>query len=96
MRDRKHVFPHLKGQTFEQCWIRAEDFSEVYPKNRIGGDVGSLLVEAAMDEDVVFDHDANVPKSVDVGQLVPIRRISIVDVQRHRFSHLVASAPDDH
>ena len=49
-----------------------------------------------MDVDVVLDHKADMPKAVDIGQLVPIRRISIVDIEGHGLADLVAPAADYH
>lgn len=45
---------------------------------------------------IVFDHEADMPETIDVRQFVPIWGISIIDVERHRFAYLVASASDDH
>lgn len=42
----------------------------------------------------MLDHEAGVSEAVDVGQLVPIRGISVIDVQRHRLADLVVSPSD--
>ena len=37
----------------------------------------------------MLDHEAGVSKAIDVWQFIPIRRISVIDIQRHRLAHLV-------
>lgn len=83
MRSRKHILPHLKGQTLIQCRIGMEGLIKVDLQNRVSRNIGCLLVESTMDEDIVLDHEADVSEAVDVGQFVPIGGVGVVDVEGH-------------
>jgi len=96
MCDCEHIFAHFESQTLKKRRIGAEYFVEIYPQNGVSWYIGRLLVKPSMDINIVLNHEANVPKAVDVGQLVPIRGISVIDVQGHGFAHLVAPTPDYH
>lgn len=77
------IFAKLKGQSFEQSWLRVEEFIKIDSEDGRRGNIGCLLIESSMDEDIVLDHETDMSEPINVRQFVPIRRVSIVDVQRH-------------
>ena len=72
MRDCEYVLTHFKCETFEEWGVGAKYFVKVDFKDRVRGYIGCLLVEASVDEDVLLDHETNMPESIDVWQFVPI------------------------
>lgn len=66
-----------------------KNFVQIKFYDRICGDIRSLLIEATVDVDTVLYHEGYMSETVNIRQFVPIRRISIIDIQRHRLSYLV-------
>ena len=96
MRDCEHILAHLKSQALIQSRVRVEGLIEVDLQNRVSGNIGCLLIKSTMYVHIVFDHEADVSETINVRQFVPIWGIGIIDVERHGFAYLVATASDDH
>lgn len=92
----KYILAHFKSQSFKKCRIWAESFVEIDFEDGVSWNIWSLLIKPAMDENIVLNHEANMPKPIDIGQFVPIWRICVIDIERHRLSYLIASASDYH
>ena len=44
-----------------------------------------------MNINIVFDHKASMPESINVWKFIPIWRVSIVNIERNRLSYLIVS-----
>lgn len=94
MVDSKNIFSQLISQTLIEWCVGTESFIEVEFESWLSGNIGSLLVETAVNEDIVLNHETGVSEAIDVWQFVPIRRISVIDIQRHRLADLVVPSPN--
>lgn len=72
MRDCEHILAHLKSQALIQSRVRVEGLIEVDLQNRVSGNIGCLLIKSTMYVHIVFDHEADVSETINVGQFVPI------------------------
>jgi hypothetical protein len=73
MRDSEYILTHLESQSLIQRRVRTEYLIKIDFEDRVSGNVRSLLVKSSMNVDVMLYHEADMSKSIDVGQFVPIR-----------------------
>lgn len=41
-------------------------------------------------------HEADMSETIDIWQFIPIRRVSVIDVQWHRLTDLITTTSYDH
>ena len=83
---------NLLKETIEAC----EQLLSVDLANLAKRNVRNFVFKATMHIDVVVRGPARMTEALHRVELVPLRRFSVVDFERHNLTDLVGSATDDH
>ena len=88
------LLARAEHERLHQHVLGLEDARQVHAQHHVRGHVGRVLVEAAVDVEVVLDRHRGVPEALDGRELVPVRALRVVDLEGQHLAHLVAAAAD--
>ncbi len=83
------ILASFLGELLQKLWVIPEGLGHVNPQQLLRRYIRRFLVEATVDVQEVLHNPGSVPKLFDRGQLEPLRRFRVVDIERQGLADLV-------